>query len=177
MKDKLKLVSLVGIAIAVLSFGLLAIPGQFYDIMTNMKSSNPPHLMSGYQFIFNSLPDGFKSYSGVYGAGVSGLGVAALVIMAVAAICFGLYFVSSALPLFGGVASIVSGLFFLLMKPWGADKLFKAYKSSSAILWSSYVIGALLFLVGVAAIYFSIKLLKEEKAHPKETVGYSYLKK
>ena len=175
MKKNLFYASIASVVIIAISFGLLALPGQFYNLI--LEKTNPQPVMSGYEFIFNALPETFKSYTGVYEVGASGLGIAALVMMVLALPCFILVRKSSALPLFGAILIFIAGLFFLLMKPWGADPMFKAYIKSGAVLWVSYVIGALLVLAAIAIVYFTIKVLKEEKVAPKSNVGYSYLKK
>ena len=163
MKEKLqKYVHYIGLAVIVLSVGLLFIPGSF--VAYGNQS------FGGWESIFSATDYFTDNYSN---GAVNGGGIAALVFMVLAVPCFIFHKKSSALLLLGGILEALASIMFLSMQLW----VIVAYPKVLTVIFMDYIVGALFLVAAVAAIYVSVLRLKEEK----ESIGgskssYSYLK-
>ena len=188
------LAAVVGIAAIVLTLLLMLLPGQFADLKTVSIAYNK---LNGYEFLFNfkriegevvhpgyycinnALPDKAKALPAA---------IAIIVLFVVAIASLVLYKKSSALFLLGGVAEVVSSIFFFAMEA-SVNKFYDSKVSTTiygeakfepVILWVSYLAGALLLLAGAYVIYKAILVMKDEVKHPQAQAGgptYNYLKK
>ena len=169
MEKKVRLVAIASIAAIILACGLLAIP-QF------IVPNNYPTLgsISGYQFFFNAVDDIYKNNSGI--SHVSGLGIASIVLMALALISYVFAFKSSAFSMLGGLLNVATSILFFAMEA-SKKNVYGSRYSYVTVGWVAYVIGALLVLTGLASIYYSFKSMQVEKKELSNKKSYSYLKK
>lgn len=180
MMNKTKIVVIFSLATIVLSLILFAIPGQFVSI-TNQKDllGNDPTRMGGYEFIF-----GGSTYArnlaahAVDGAAIySASGIAFLVLLVLAVVCYVFHKKSSALLLLAGIIMLVVTILLFCVKAW-IDKGYKNYVDSSVGLWVPYLSASFLALGTIGTLYVAISTLVKESKQPytpkKET--YSYLK-
>lgn len=171
MDKKVKLFGLVSIVTLLLVFGLLAVP-QF---LVSIKSgADHPTYAMGYQFFFNAYPDVFSKSHTI--SGVSGVGIAAIVLMVLALASYIFSRKSSAFLMLGGILNVVASIMFFVMVA-SKNKVFGQDKEIVSVFWVTYVCGALLVLTGLISIYIAIKSLKQEKKQIASSKSYSYLKK
>ncbi|MCQ3035118.1 MAG: hypothetical protein MJ248_02705 [Bacilli bacterium] len=160
----------VAVAVAVITFGLLAIPGFF-----QLKSQT----YSGYEMIFRASFEKGSDFNYLKNNGnydVCVIGIIALVGTLVSAIMIAFDKESCALDVFGGILLAFSGLVFLAMQGWAVICYKVTDIEACRINFISYLIGAFQLIAGVAMAYKGFTILKEEKSNPK-SVSYSYLKK
>ena len=179
---------LFALAVIVLSFIFLALPGQFlrYGIGTKIGNNKYEwaYELSGYQFIFNK---GTDILGGKLGAKVVGQGVVIIVFLAV---CVPGLIVSNKTSFFTmltGLLLVVTGiLFFTLSKamykcyPNFDPLLNDADKKISILKWVPFVLGSLVLIAGLLVTYKAVKMMKNEIKHPtagNKTPTYNYLKK
>lgn len=168
-KQRVLLVAIASIAVIAVVFGLLALPGQF------IVDNGAPALglpLSGYEFIFRAV----NKDTYVWSHSVSASGIAAIVIMAVAAASYALHKFSSSLILLGGLLNVTASILFFAMEASKNDVYSGSYKLVK-VGWVAYIAGALLLIAGLISMYVAIKLFIEEKKHMSEKQSYSYLKK
>ena len=173
MKKRVFLTSVITIAVLVLTCGLLAIPGQF----ANIVSKN----FSGYEVIFRYADIGGINYleKNVADSRASVAGILTLVFILFALVSL-VYSVISKdeegkMPtaILGGSCALISGIIFLTMYLWMAV----IYKGSFALHWLTYVTGAFITILGIALIVFGIMGIKENRASlGSKSVKYNYLK-
>lgn len=167
------------LAVIILSFIFLALPGQFAhaDLVPNKGFSTK---FGGYEFIFNTKEDVLGN---AYGK-VVGAGVAAIVMLALSVV--GLIFSnkSSFVTIVTGLMLItVSILFFTMEKSaintYGSIHTFWYNDMYHIINWVAYVCGGLIVIAGALVVYKSIMMMKDEIKHPAKAKGptYNYLKK
>lgn len=170
MEKKIRLVVYASIAAIVLSLGLLAIP-QF------IVPNDVPVLgsISGYQFFFHAVSETYEKNSHIQG--VSGLGIASIVLMALALSSYLFSKKTSALVMFGGLLNVATAILFFAMEA-SKKHMYGAYYSFVNVGWIAYVIGALLMLTGLASLYGAFRLMQlEKKQITTQKNTYSYLKK
>lgn len=177
MKDKTRIVVLFSLVTIILALVLFAIPGQFAELIP--IASVTKGSMGGYEFIFGGTLEArnLQAHATDGAALVSGAGIAFLVILVLAVVCYVMHKKSSALLLLAGILMVVATIMLFCVKGW-IDTLYTHYKDSSVGLWVPYLAASLLALGSIATMYCAIKTLTEESRQPytpkKET--YSYLK-
>ena len=166
----------ISLAIVLLSFVLLLLPGQFAHYAANGKKTFFYNL-NGYQWMFATV----QNTSGKIGS-VSAHGIAALALLGV---CVpGLLFSkkSSFVSLITTLVLITAAILFFTISAAGA----KAYptfhnygKGDYAYGWVPYLIGGLVVLAGLLMGYRTFKVMKDEIKRPSQQKGphYSYLHK
>ena len=169
----------LALVIVLLSFGFLALPGQFAHYSANGKNTFFYNL-SGYQWMFGTAKNSLGNEIG----SASAQGIAALALLA---LCVpGLLFSkkSSFVALLTTLALItVSILFFSISaagpKAYPNWHIQPADNDYALILWVAYVIGGLLILAGALMGYRTFKVMKDEVKSPAKAKGptYSYLHK
>ena len=160
----------VAIAVVVISFGLLAIPGFF---------KLTPNSFNGYEMIFRFKFEKGSDFNWLASNGnnsVCTIGIVALVFALLSGVSVAFDKKSCALDILSGVLLVFSGIVFLSMQAWAVICYKRTNLSECSIGAVSYVIGALQLLVGAMITYKGFSILKEEKSNPK-AVTYSYLKK
>lgn len=169
MEKKVRLVAIASIAAIILACGLLAIP-QF------IVPNNYPVLesISGYQFFFKAVGEIYEKNSHI--GHVSGLGIASIVLMALALISYVLAFKSSAFSMLGGLLNVATSILFFAMEA-SKKNVYGSFHTFVTVGWVAYVIGALLVLTGLVSIYYSFKSMQVEKKELSNKKSYSYLKK
>ena len=168
MDKKLKLVAIASLVALVVSFGLLAVPQFIFTI----KSDIDP--ISGYLFFFNSAPDRFQKNHSI--SGVSGLGIASIVLMTLALASYLFFKKSSAFVMLGGILNVVTSVLYFMME-LSKNRVFGTDRSMVTVGWVAYVIGAFLVLTGLASIYYAFRSMQVEKKEIQTKKNYSYLKK
>lgn len=168
LKDKVTLVVIASLIAIVLTFGLLALPGQF--IVNSV--SGVDRSLSGYQFFFHAVNE--DTY--VWSNGVSGSGIAAIVLMGLAICSYVFYKKSSTLILLGGVFNVTTAILYFAMEA-NKNEVYGSWRSLVNVGWVAYVAGALLVLTGLLSIYVAIRLFMKEKKQLSDKRSYSYLKK
>lgn len=178
MKDIRKVVVLFAFATIVLTLILFALPNQFVSII-NQKDllGTDPSRMGGFEFIFG----GSKYCRGLMGdvdkAIVSASGIAFLVLLILAVVCYVFNKKSTALLLLAGIIMLVATILLFSVKSW-IDKGYAKYNGSSVGLWVPYLSASLLALATCGTFYVAIKDLIKESRQPysKQKESYSYLK-
>jgi len=172
------------LCVVLLSFVLLALPGQFahygvLNLRSKVASERFLYRLNGYQWMFGTQENvlGDKIGSAV----PQGIVAFSFLILSV----FGLLFSkkSSFVALLTSLLLITTAILYFTMAPAGL----KAYPNFLQakdheyylILWVSYVIGALILIAGGLMSYRTIKVMKDEVKHPTQSKGptYNYLHK
>lgn len=165
------------LVIVLLSFGLLALPGQFAHYDANGKNTFFYNL-NGYQWMFATVKNSVGNKIG----SVSAHGIAALSLLGVSAL--GLVFSkkSSFVSLITTLVLITTAVLFFTISAAGA----KAYptfhtfgKGDYQYGWVPYLIGGLTVAAGLLMGYRTFKVMKDEVKAPAKAKGptYSYLHK
>jgi len=168
----------LALLIVLLSFGLLALPGQFAHYGIDYISGNKIHYvynMSGYQWIFNLEVKPDIKIGKVVPHGIA--------IIALLALCVpGLLFSkkSSFVSLITSLALIVVAIMLFAISSY-APKFYDFPKldKGTHMSWVPYVIAGLTLLAGGLMGYRTFKVMRSEVARPTQQKGpsYSYLKK
>ena len=171
--------------VVILSFALLALPGQFAHYWPNKLNSNVPserfhYRLSGYEWIFGTKENTLGNKIG----SASAQGIAAFVMLALSAV--GLLFSkkSSFVSLLTSLMLIVVAILFFTISAAGP----KAYPNwhvpeknheYSLMGWVPYVVGSLVILAGFLLFYRTFKVMRDEIKRPQQAKGpsYSYLHK
>ena len=167
----------LALVVVLLSFGLLALPGQFAHYAANGKNTFFYNL-NGYQWMFGTVENSLGTKIGA----ASAHGIAALSLLGVCAI--GLVFSkkSSFVSLLTALALITVAVLFFTVSAAGA----KAYptfhnygKGDYRYDWVPYLLGGLLVVAGLLLGYRTFKVMKDEVKSPAKAKGptYSYLHK
>ena len=170
MEKKLRFITLISLGALILAFGLLAIPQFIIQKYANMEWGS----ISGYQFFFHAVSEVYGSKSGM--KGVSGLGIASIVLMVLALASYIFYKKSSALVMLGGLLNVATSILFFAMEA-SKNNVYGDNRTLCNVGWVAYVIGALLILTGLASIYYSFRSMQKEKKEIATKKNYSYLKK
>lgn len=175
--------------VVLLSFALLALPGQFahFGLDTPKNGHNTfKYNLSGYQFIFGT----FKNpHTDAQIGGPVAQGIAAFVMLILCAV--GLVFAkkSSFVSLIVSLALIVIAILFFTISVAGSKvytgnpDFYPASKDSttkySLYNWVPYVIGGLTIVSGLLLFYRTFKVMRDEVKRPQQAKGpsYSYLHK
>ena len=173
--------------VVLLSFGLLALPGQFahygpLNLSSKVASERFKYFYNGYQWMFATKEDVLGNQIGKPVAQA----IAALVMLG---LCVpGLLFSkkSSFVALLTSLALITVSVLFFSISAAGAKCYTGGYDFMPAednayylILWVPYVIGGLLVIAGGFMLYRTILVMRNEVKSPTQSKGptYSYLKK
>ena len=118
MKNKHTVVVLFALATIVLTLVFLALPGQFVSLIPDASVSKGA--MGGYQFIFGgSIEARNMQAHAVDGAAlVSAHGIAFLVLLVIAVVCYVFSKKSSALLLLAGIVMLVATILLFAVKGW-----------------------------------------------------------
>lgn len=167
-------VAVISIGAIVVSLALLFVPGfaHIYWCEDHFK-----YLPNGYQFLFNLMVKSEGS-GNLLGSGVIGAGIAIFVLMGLAIASFCLSRKSSFFVLLGGLFNFVISILFFSMEA-SAAKSYTPATDYATCGWVTYVLGAIMLLAAIYAIYVAIKMMKDEIKHPvnQKNQSYSYLKK
>ena len=153
----------VGIAVAVITFGLLAIP-HF------LRLGNAYY--SGYEMIFRAKlmidhnGDIFNYLANNGNYSVCVIGIIALVFTLLSGLSFLFDKNSSALDIIGGIMLLISSVIFLAKQGWAVICYKDPEFATNGILEIAYIIGALQLVAGALMTYKGFALLKEEKNIP-----------
>ena len=167
------------LAIVLLSFVFLALPGQFahYGVL-NLKSKVPSerflYRLSGYEWIFGTRVNALGNKIG--SASAQGIAIFVMLILCVAGLIFSKK--SSFVALLTSLALITIAILFFTISAAG----YKSYPSFlpaedneyTLISWVPYVLGSLILIAGVAMSYRTFLVMKDEVKHPVQTKGPSY---
>lgn len=177
MKDKAKFVVLFSLVAIVLTLVLFAIPEQFAQLIPN--GSVTKGAMGGYEFIFGGTQEArnLQAHAVDGGALVSGAGIAFIVLLVLAVVCYVFHKKSSALLLLAGIIMLVSTIMLFCVGSW-IDKLYTRYTETSVALWVPYLGASLLALATIGTFYVAIVALIKESKQPytSKKESYSYLK-
>ena len=168
MKNPVKVFGIISIAVVLLVLGLLAVPQFIFTVKPDITPA------MGYQFFFNAYSDRFAKNHSI--AGVSGPGIAAIVLLGLALISLCFSFKSSAFLMLGGLLNVVASIMFFVMNV-SKIHVFGTDRDIVSVGWVAYVCGALLVLVGLVSIYVAFKSMRQEKKQIASSKSYSYLKK
>ena len=167
----------LALVVVLLSFGFLALPGQFAHYYANGKNTFFYNL-NGYQWMFGTVK---KALGNAIGK-ASAHGIAALVLLA---ICVpGLLFSkkSSFVALLTTLALITVAVLFFTVSAAGA-KAYPTYhtygKGDYAYGWVPYLIGGLLIAAALLMGYRTFLVMRDEVKRPTQQKGpqYNYLHK
>ena len=172
------------LAVVLLSFVFLALPGQFahYGVL-NLKSKVPSerflYRLSGYEWIFATKENVLGNKIGSVPA--QGIAIFVMLILCVPGLLFSKK--SSFVALLTSLALITISILFFTISAAGL----KAYPSFlpakdheySLMCWVPYVLGGLILVAGAAMSYKTFLVMKDEVKRPVQPKGpsYSYLKK
>ena len=170
MDKKVRLLAITSIAVIALACGLLAIPQFIVPVNYDSLGS-----ISGYQFFFHAVDTRYETNSHM--SGVSGLGIASIVLMALALLSYLFSKKTSALVMLGGLLNIATAILFFCMEA-SKKHVYGFGHTLVSVGWIAYVVGALLILNGLVAVYVSVKtMMGEKKQITEQKNSYSYLKK
>ena len=172
------------LAVVLLSFVFLALPGQFahYGVLnlnSKVASERFAYRLNGYQWMFGTKTNVLGNKIG--SASAQGIAIFVMLILCVPGLLFSKK--SSFVSLLTSLALVVIAILFFTISAAGL----KAYPNFlpaadheySLMNWVPYVLGGLIIIVGLAMCYRTYKAMKEEVARPTQSKGpsYSYLKK
>ena len=173
---------LITLIIVVLSFVLLALPGQFahFGVEKFVPRTTYKYNLSGYQWMFGTVKN---SLDNAIGSAV-GSGIAAFVILIL--VFVGLFFCkkSSFVSLLVSLALITVAILFFSSSAATAKAYSEVYVLSEKgdftnMSWVPYVIASLTLIGGGIMMYRTVLVMKEEVKRPSQGKGpsYSYLHK
>lgn len=165
------------LAVIVLTFGLLAIPGFSRDVLVGDSFK---YYLSGYETFFNTRYTAAAVLETKVFKGVLGAGIAAFVMLILSFV--GLLFSkkSSFVMALTGLSLVTVAFLFLTMEPSVRNILTHyPYEDNFVCGCITYIIGALLLIAGGLVIYKTVLRMKDEIKHPSKAQGpsYNYLKK
>lgn len=176
LKDKIILLTLF---VIVLSFVLLALPGQYAHFGIE-KIGQYRYNLSGYQWMFGTVKDEAKEAIG----SAVGSGIAALVLLGLSFIGALFSKKSSFVSLLVSIALITVAILFFTTSAASAKAYSKVFVLSedgdfTNTSWVPYVIGALTLIAGALMMYRTVKVMQQEVKSPSQPKGpsYSYLHK
>ena len=177
-------VIVLALAIVLLSFVFLALPGQFahYGVL-NLKSKVPSerfqYRLSGYEWIFATRENVLGDKIGSVPA--QGIAIFVMLVLCVPGLLFSKK--SSFVALLTSLALITISILFFSISAAGLKAYPKFLPAKdheySLMLWVPYVLGGLIFIAGALMSYRTFLVMKDEVKHPTQAKGpsYSYLKK
>ena len=168
------------LCVVLLSFILLALPGQFahygpLNLSSKVASERFLYRLSGYQWIFGTV----ETKLGAKIGSASAQGIAAFVLLILS--LFGLLFSkkSSFVSLLTSLVLITTAILFLSISAAGV----KAYPNwhikpedsvYTLMRWVPYLIGSLVILAGLLMGYRTFKVMRDEVKRPVQSKGPSY---
>ena len=171
--------------IVLLSFGLLALPGQFahygpLNLSSKVASERFAYRLSGYQWMFGTVENILGNKIG----SASAHGIAAFALLALCVPGLVCSKKSSFVSLLTTLVLITAAVLFLSISAAGP----KSYplwhikpenNDYSLMLWVPHLIGGLTLLAGGLMGYRTVNVMRSEIARPTQQKGpsYSYLKK
>ena len=171
------------LAVVLLSFVFLALPGQFahYNVSGYVKNHYTfKYNLNGYQWFFGTFEDHLGNKIG--SASAQGIAIFVMLILCVPGLLFSKK--SSFVALLTSLALVTIAILFFTISAAGPKAYplwhVKAKDSEySLILWVPYLLGSLIILAGGAMCYRTFLVMKDEVKHPTASKGptYSYLKK
>jgi len=175
MKNLTRKASFIAIGAILLTLILFAIPGQF---MNMIPESAQNYTMGGYQFFFGgSRACASLQTQTTDGWVYSSVGIALVVLLVLAVVCYAFQKKSSAILLLGGIITFICSIMLFCCRSWIA-KAYSRYADVCVGKWVPYFTGAILLLVAAYTVYVVVVTMKAEAKAPyenkKET--YSYLK-
>lgn len=170
------------LAVVLLSFIFLALPGQFahYGVDGFVKHHYTfKYNLNGYQWMFGTVED--KLGNKIGSASAQGIAIFVMLILCVAGLVFSKK--SSFVALVTSLVLITIAILFFTISAAGL----KAYPNFqpatdheySLMCWVPYLLGSFIMLAGLAMSYRTFLVLKAEAKAPVQPKGpsYSYLKK
>ena len=171
------------LAVVLLSFVFLALPGQFahYNVSGYVKNHYTfKYNLNGYQWFFGTFKDHLGNKIG--SASAQGITIFVMLILCVPGLIFSKK--SSFVALLTSLVLITVAILFFTISAAGPKAYplwhVKAKDSEySLMLWVPYLLGSLIILAGGAMCYRTFLVMKDEIKHPTTAKGptYSYLKK
>ena len=167
----------LALVIVLLSFGLLALPGQFahYNIQSIINNKvTYKYYMSGYQWFFNLEVEPDVKIGKVVAEGVA---IVVLLGLCVPGLLFSTK--SSFVAMLTSLALIVVAILFFTVASYGPKFYnFPKLDKGSHFSWVPYVVGGLTIIAGAIMTYRTIIVMKNEIKSPSQSKGqsYSYLK-
>ena len=173
---------LITLIIVVLSFVLLALPGQFahFGVDKFVPRTTYKYNLSGYQWMFGTVKNTLDKAIG----SAVGSGIAAFVILIL--VFVGLFFCkkSSFISLLVSLALIAVAIIFFASSAATAKAYSSVYVLSengdfTNMSWVPYVVASLTLIGGGIMMYRTVLVMKEEVKRPSQGKGptYSYLHK
>ena len=174
------------LAVVLLSFVFLALPGQFAHYGVNILNSKNPsdryfYWLSGYEWFFGTkttLVTGVKLGS----ASAQGIAIFVMLILCIPGLLFSKK--SSFVAMLTSLALVTIAILFFTISAAGAKSYpnwhIPAENNEYTLMgWVPYVLGAFIMLAGLAMCYRTFLVLKAEIKSPTQPKGptYSYLKK
>ncbi len=166
----------LALVIVLLSFGLLALPGQFahYNIQSIINNKvTYKYYMNGYQWFFNLEVKGDQIGKVV----PEGVAIIVLLGLCVPGLLFSKK--SSFVAMLTSLALIVVAILFFTVASYGPKFYqFPKLDKGSHFSWVPYVVGGLTIIAGAAMTYRTVIVMKNEIKSPSQSKGksYSYLK-
>ena len=166
----------LALVIVLLSFGLLALPGQFahYNIQSIINNKvTYKYYMNGYQWFFNLKVKGDQIGKVV----PEGVAIIVLLGLCVPGLLFSKK--SSFVAMLTSLALIVVAILFFTVASYGPKFYqFPKLDKGSHFSWVPYVVGGLTIIAGAAMTYHTVIVMKNEIKSPSQSKGksYSYLK-
>ena len=173
------------LAVVLLSFVFLALPGQFAHYGVNILNSKKPsdryfYWLSGYEWFFGTKTTITDVKLG--SASAQGIAIFVMLILCVPGLVFSKK--SSFVAMLTSLALVTIAILFFTISAAGAKSYpgwhIPAENNEYTLMgWVPYVLGAFIMLSGLAMCYRTFKVMKEEVARPTQPKGpsYSYLKK
>jgi len=172
----------LSLIIVILSFVLLALPGQFaHFVPKHIDPNTYKFYLNGYQWMFGTTKNVLDEAIGP----AIGSGIAAFVLLILS--FFGLLFSkkSSFVSLLVSLALITVAILFFTVSPATAkaypDTIFYVSENGDFhnMSWAPYLIGSLTIIAGGLMMYRTVLVLKDEVKRPTQGKGptYSYLHK
>ena len=171
--------------VVLLSFGLLALPGQFAHYVPDVFSGSKRtfvYNLSGYQWIFGTVKYKYNADAYIGKASAQGIAAFSILVLCVPGLLFSKK--SSFVALLTSLALITAAVLFLSISAAGVKSYpnfhIRPENSEYTLMrWVPYVIGSFLVLVGGLMTYRTVMVMKNEVARPSQAKGptYSYLHK
>ena len=171
------------LAVVLLSFVFLALPGQFahYNIDGYVKNHYTfKYNLNGYQWFFGTFED--KLGNKIGSASAQGIAIFVMLILCVPGLLFSKK--SSFVALLTSLALVTIAILFFTISAAGPKAYpiwhIKAKDSEYSLMrWVPYFLGSFIILAGGAMCYRTFLVMKDEIKRPSQPKGptYSYLKK
>ena len=171
------------LAVVLLSFVFLALPGQFahYNLDGYVKNHYTfKYNLNGYQWFFGTFED--KLGNKIGSASAQGIAIFVMLILCIPGLIFSKK--SSFVALLTSLALVTIAILFFTISAAGPKAYplwhIKAKDSEYSLMcWVPYLLGSFIILAGGAMCYRTFLVMKDEIKRPSQPKGptYSYLKK